>query len=101
VKTGLQRGAAISGLSTSAVDYESANVTATNTDLADRELPSVAYQESSATLPGSSSLHSVQPGRGIHLVRTSTVHHCLPPDDDRMMETCCGNNIGRGEELLR
>jgi hypothetical protein len=24
----------------------------------------------------------------------------LPPDDDRMIETCCGINIGRGEEEL-
>jgi hypothetical protein len=30
----------------------------------------------------------------------SIIHHCLPPDDVRMIETCCGNNIGRGEELL-
>jgi hypothetical protein len=30
----------------------------------------------------------------------ATVHHCLPPDDDRMIETCCGINIGRGEEEL-
>jgi hypothetical protein len=25
---------------------------------------------------------------------------CLPPDDDRMIETSRGNNIGTGEELL-
>jgi hypothetical protein len=25
----------------------------------------------------------------------ATVLHCLPPDDDRMIETCCGINIGR------
>jgi hypothetical protein len=30
----------------------------------------------------------------------ATVHHCLPPDDDRMIETCCGITIGRGEEEL-
>jgi hypothetical protein len=24
----------------------------------------------------------------------------MPPDDGRMTETCCGNNIGRGEEEL-
>jgi hypothetical protein len=31
----------------------------------------------------------------------ATVHHCLPPDDDDcMIETCCGINIGRGEEEL-
>jgi hypothetical protein len=27
-------------------------------------------------------------------------NHELQPDDDRMIETCCGNNIGRGEEEL-
>jgi hypothetical protein len=29
-----------------------------------------------------------------------TVYYCMPLDDDRMTETCCGNNIGRGEEEL-
>jgi hypothetical protein len=32
----------------------------------------------------------------------ATVNYCMPLDDGRMTETCCGNNIGRGgEELLR
>jgi hypothetical protein len=31
-----------------------------------------------------------------------TVYYCMPPDDGRMTETCCGGNIGRGgEDLLR
>jgi hypothetical protein len=33
------------------------------------------------------------------LFRCTPVLHCLPPDDGRMIETCCGNNIGREEEL--
>jgi hypothetical protein len=29
-------------------------------------------------------------------------YYCMPPDDGCMTETCCGNNIRRGEkELLR
>jgi hypothetical protein len=27
-----------------------------------------------------------------------TVYYCMPLDDGLMTETCCGNNIGRGEE---
>jgi hypothetical protein len=27
-------------------------------------------------------------------------HHQAAADDDRMIETCCGINIGRGEEEL-
>jgi hypothetical protein len=30
----------------------------------------------------------------------ATVHRCMPPDVECMIETCCGNNIGRGEEEL-
>jgi hypothetical protein len=30
----------------------------------------------------------------------ATVLHCLPPDDDRIIETCCGINTRRGEEEL-
>jgi hypothetical protein len=31
-----------------------------------------------------------------------TVYYSMPHDDGRMTETCCGNNIGKGEkELLR
>jgi hypothetical protein len=26
--------------------------------------------------------------------------YCMPPDDGRMTETCCGSNVGRGEEEL-
>jgi hypothetical protein len=29
-----------------------------------------------------------------------TVYNCMSPDDGRMTETCCGNNIRRGEEEL-
>jgi hypothetical protein len=29
-----------------------------------------------------------------------TVYYCIPLDDGRMTETCCGNNIGRREEEL-
>jgi hypothetical protein len=29
-----------------------------------------------------------------------TVYYCIPPDDGRMTETCCGSNIGREEEEL-
>jgi hypothetical protein len=31
---------------------------------------------------------------------TAIAVSCLPPDDNGMIETCCGNNIGRGEEEL-
>jgi hypothetical protein len=31
-----------------------------------------------------------------------TVYYCMPLDDGRMTETCCGSNIGGEEEdLLR
>jgi hypothetical protein len=32
---------------------------------------------------------------------TQQNNNCMQPDDDRMIESCCGNNIGREEELLR
>jgi hypothetical protein len=28
------------------------------------------------------------------------VYYCMSLDDGRMTETCCGGNIGRGEEEL-
>jgi hypothetical protein len=27
-------------------------------------------------------------------------YYCMPPDDGCMTETCCGDNIGGGEEEL-
>jgi ArsR family metal-binding transcriptional regulator len=29
-----------------------------------------------------------------------TLYYCVPLDDGRMTETCCSNNIGRGQEEL-
>jgi hypothetical protein len=30
----------------------------------------------------------------------ATVQYCMPPDDGRMTETCCGNKIRRGREKV-
>jgi hypothetical protein len=34
------------------------------------------------------------------IATTSFGHTTMPPDDGHMTETCCDNNIGKGEELL-
>jgi hypothetical protein len=36
------------------------------------------------------------------VIATTCFDHTIirRPDDDRMIETCCGNNVGRGEEEL-